>query len=74
MSNKYVFEMKDITKAFNRNVVLDGVSISIKPGEVRALMGENGAGKSTLMKILGGIYSADSGAIYMEERKFLYKV
>lgn len=42
MSNKYVFEMKDITKAFNRNVVLDGVSISIKPGEVRALMGEMG--------------------------------
>jgi len=69
MSNKYVFEMKDITKAFNRNVVLDGVSISIKPGEVRALMGENGAGKSTLMKILGGIYSADSGAIYMEGKE-----
>ena len=44
MSNEYVFEMKDITKAFGRNVVLDGVSISIKPGEVRALMGENGAG------------------------------
>lgn len=61
--------MKDITKAFNRNVVLDGVSISIKPGEVRALMGENGAGKSTLMKILGGIYSADSGAIYMEGKE-----
>lgn len=65
MSNEpeYVFEMKDITKAFGQNTVLDGVSIAIRPGEVRALMGENGAGKSTLMKILGGIYSADSGTI-----------
>lgn len=69
MSNEYVFEMKDITKAFGRNVVLDGVSISIKPGEVRALMGENGAGKSTLMKILGGIFSADSGTIYMDGKE-----
>ncbi len=66
MSVEYVFEMKDITKAFGRNVVLDGVSISIRPGEVRALMGENGAGKSTLMKILGGIFSSDSGTIFME--------
>lgn len=65
MSSKYVFEMKDITKAFGRNVVLDGVSISIEPGEVRALMGENGAGKSTLVKILGGIFSLDSGTICM---------
>ncbi|CUX60802.1 MULTISPECIES: sugar ABC transporter ATP-binding protein [Clostridia] len=69
MSNEYVFEMKDITKAFGRNVVLDGVSISIKPGEVRALMGENGAGKSTLMKILGGIFSADSGTVYMDGKE-----
>ena len=42
--------MKDITKAFNRNVVLDGVSISIKPGEVRALMGENGAGDRVIIR------------------------
>jgi len=69
MSDAYVFEMKDITKAFGRNVVLDGVSISIKPGEVRALMGENGAGKSTLMKILGGIISADSGTIFMNGKE-----
>ena len=69
MANEYVFEMRDITKAFGRNIVLDGVSIAIRPGEIRALMGENGAGKSTLMKILGGIYSADSGTIYMDGKE-----
>jgi ABC-type sugar transport system ATPase subunit len=69
MPKDYIFEMKDIVKAFSSNVVLDGVSIEVKPGEVRALMGENGAGKSTLMKILGGIHSADAGTIYINEKQ-----
>ena len=63
MLSEYVLEMENISKAFAGNVVLDGVSIQLRPGEVRALMGENGAGKSTLMKILGGIYSLDKGQI-----------
>ncbi len=63
MPNEYVLEMENISKSFAGNVVLDGVSIQLKPGEVRALMGENGAGKSTLMKILGGIYKLDKGQI-----------
>ena len=74
MSNEYVFEMRDITKAFNRNVVLDGVSISIRPGEVRALMGENGAGKSTLMKILGVYTVRILDQSICRERKFPYNV
>lgn len=63
MPEEYVLEMDNIVKSFAANRVLDGVTIRMKPGEVRALMGENGAGKSTLMKILGGIYSADEGSI-----------
>ncbi len=66
MPSEYVLEMDNIVKSFGSNVVLNDVSISVKSGEIRALMGENGAGKSTLMKILGGIYSADSGSIRID--------
>ncbi|WP_312641075.1 sugar ABC transporter ATP-binding protein [Hydrogenoanaerobacterium sp.] len=66
MPAEYILEMNDIVKSFALNNVLEGVTIAVKPGEVRALMGENGAGKSTLMKILGGIYHADGGSIKID--------
>ncbi|MCL2865078.1 MAG: sugar ABC transporter ATP-binding protein [Lachnospiraceae bacterium] len=55
MQDKYVLEMDNIRKAYGDNVVVDGVSLKIKPGEIHALLGENGAGKSTLMNILFGM-------------------
>ena len=63
MSETKLLEMNDITKAFSSNIVLNGVKLSVNEGEVVAILGENGAGKSTLIKILGGIYKADSGEI-----------
>ena len=62
---KPVLELEDIVKTFPGVRALDGVSFSVMPGEVHALMGENGAGKSTLMKVLGGIHQPDGGAIRM---------
>ncbi len=64
-----VLRLEDIVKTFPGVRALDGVSFSVMPGEVHALMGENGAGKSTLMKVLGGIYRPDGGAIYMGNAK-----
>lgn len=59
-------DMRDIKKHFGGVKALDGVSFSVKPGEVHALVGENGAGKSTLMKILAGAYQKDAGEIYLD--------
>ena len=56
-----VLEMRGISKTFPGVRALNGVQLTIYPGEVHALMGENGAGKSTLMKILSGAYVADPG-------------
>jgi ribose transport system ATP-binding protein len=60
--------LKDITKSFSGNIVLDKVSFEVLRGEVHALIGENGAGKSTLMKIVTGAYLADSGEVLWQGR------
>ena len=58
-----LLEMEGISKRFAGVQALKGVSLSVWPGEVVALIGENGAGKSTLMKILGGVHQPDEGTI-----------
>ena len=64
-----LLDMKKIRKFFNSNCVVDDVDLSLKRGEIRALIGENGAGKSTLMNILGGVLQADGGSIEVEGKK-----
>ena len=69
MSEQYLLEMKNINKSFPGVKALQNVDFQLKAGEVHALLGENGAGKSTLIKVLGGIYIAEEGEIYVEGQK-----
>lgn len=66
-------ELKNIHKAFGSNEVLKGVNLTLKSGEVHALMGENGAGKSTLMNILTGIHKQDKGQIFVDGQEVSFK-
>lgn len=70
---KYLLEMKGISKSFPGVKALDDVTFNVKPGSVHALMGENGAGKSTLMKILFGIYDEDEGKIFIEGKETTFQ-
>ena len=63
MSGKTVLEIKNLSKSFAKNRVLDGINLAVEEGTVCGLMGENGAGKSTMMKCLFGIYAKDEGQI-----------
>lgn len=58
-----ILELTEIVKTFPGVRALDEAGLRVYPGQVMALLGENGAGKSTLMKVLTGIYQANSGSI-----------
>ena len=69
MDKKVVLKAEKINKSFPGVKVLSDVSFDLEEGEVHILLGENGAGKSTLMKIFSGLYSVDSGDIYVNGEK-----
>ena len=68
-ANNTILEFRNITKTFPGVRALDKVSFAVRKGEVHGLVGENGAGKSTLIKIICGIYHADSGEILVDGKQ-----
>jgi len=64
--------LRGIAKRFPGVVALDGVELSLYPGQVTALVGENGAGKSTLVKILTGLYVPDEGQIEVDGKEVTF--
>ncbi|MFZ4896399.1 ATP-binding cassette domain-containing protein [Plantibacter sp. Mn2098] len=61
-----LYEVRNISKNYGSVVALDGVSLSVRAGEVLGLVGDNGAGKSTLVKVLSGAHQPDSGELFLE--------
>jgi len=65
----YAIELKGITKTFGSVVANDSINLTVKSGEILALLGENGSGKTTLMNMLSGIYHPDSGSISVKGKE-----
>lgn len=64
--NNVAIELRKITKTFGSVVANDAIDLSVRKGEILALLGENGSGKTTLMNMLSGIYKPDSGEILVD--------
>ena len=61
-----IVELHDLCKYYGNVRALDGVSLTVRPGEVTCILGDNGAGKSTLIKIVSGLHSHESGVLRVD--------
>ncbi len=73
MSDAPLIEVRDIVKTFGSVIALNGVSMSVRSGEVLCLLGDNGAGKSTLIKTLSGVYRPTSGEFLVDGKPVAFR-
>ncbi len=71
--NQPLIQVQNLTKVFPGIRALDDVQLTIRSGEVHALIGENGAGKSTLVKVLTGVYHPTSGKTILEGEEISFR-
>jgi simple sugar transport system ATP-binding protein len=63
-----LLELRDVGKDYGSVIALDGITTTVRAGEVTCVLGDNGAGKSTLIKILSGVHRADRGEVLLDGR------
>jgi simple sugar transport system ATP-binding protein len=61
-----LLEARDVSKYFGAVVAIEGVSLTVRAGEITCLLGDNGAGKSTLIKTLSGVHVPDKGTLAVD--------
>jgi simple sugar transport system ATP-binding protein len=69
----YALRGEEIVKRFGAVTALDGVSLTLKQGEILGVLGDNGAGKSTLIKILTGFHQQTSGKLFIDGEETLLR-
>ena len=63
-------EVRNLTKSFEDNQVLHGVSFEVESGSALGLLGRNGAGKTTTIRIIMDVFKADLGEVYLDGKPF----
>ena len=59
-------ELKNVTKRYGQQIVLDAASVDVERGQFVAVMGRSGSGKSTLLRLMGGLEAADEGVVRVD--------
>lgn len=74
MEKKTLVDIQNISKTFGKVIANKNISLKFYSGEIHSILGENGAGKSTLMNMLSGIYTPDSGSIFVKGKKVKFNL
>lgn len=65
-----MLELKNISKQYNKRVILDKINMTVEDGEIMCIVGSSGAGKTTLLRCISGLEKIDGGQILVDEKEF----